>query len=399
MKIPFPRTTRWMADEHSTLPAPVLLLLALVAVGWGAWLFLGRVRVYAVAQSARVEVTSLAHAVQPPVAGVVSESNLSLGREVVQGDVLLVLDTTVERLQMGQEEAKMQGLRRAIEALQRQLQAEADATQAQVQAAQVAAQVARARGQVARTLSEEARREDQMVQELRTNALATGIEALKSASEVRRQQAEAAAASLEARRVAATGTIEMKDRIVRQLTVEHTLSTLQTDLDMSQATLLRWQNDIARRTIRAAVSGTVADLVPVSPGTSLTEGQKIAVIVPRSSYRVVARFAPAEAVGRVLPNQPATVRLDAFPWTEYGALSARVHQVAHEPQDGLVRVELELSPSEQSPIVLGHGLTGSVEIGLEQTAPWRLLLRAAGQVMATSNPPSPRPSSPSAHLP
>ena len=388
-----------MSDDHSPLPWPVLVLLVLVMGGWVGWFLTGRVKVQAVTTKARVEVDSLAHTVQPQVGGVVEENLLTLGRQVVRGDVLLRLEGKAERLQLELERVRLKGSQLELEVRQRELNAESEAMTAQRQVVGTATQVAQARGRVAQMMSEQASREDQMMQQLRGNALATGLEATRSASEARRQQAEALAATLEASRIAVSGQTELKDRSVQMVRLEHDISVLQTAVDLSTATIARLEFEIERRTLRAAVSGTVADLMPTPMGTTLEAGQKVAVIVPAGGSRIVARFTPSEAVGRVRPGQEAIVRLDAFPWTEYGVLVGRVEQVAYEPQDGLIRTELLLVKRSET-IPLGHGMTGSVEVEIEEVAPFRLLLRAAGQLAAPAVAPQPVSSSPpSAQLP
>lgn len=399
MKLPFTRTTRWMSDDHSPLPWPVLVLLVLMMGGWVGWFMLGRVKVQAVTTRARLEVDSLAHTVQPPVDGVVEENLLALGRQVVKGDVLLRLECKAEQLQLEQERVRLKGYRLELDVRQRELGAEGEALAAQRQVVGTATQVAQARGRVAQMMSEQASREDQMMQQLRGSALATGLEAARSASEARRQQAEALAATLEASRIASTGQTALKDRSVQLVRLEHDIAVLQTAVDLSTATIARLEFDIERRTLRAAVSGTVADLAPSPEGTTLEAGQKVAVIVPAGGSRIVARFTPAEAVGRVRPGQEALLRLDAFPWTEYGVLAGRVEQVAYEPQEGLIRTELTLVRRNEA-IPLGHGMTGSVEVEIEEVAPFRLLLRAAGQLAAPAVTTPPVSSSPpSAQLP
>ena len=69
--------------------------------------------------------------------------------------------------------------------------------------------------------------------------LATGLEATRSASEARRQQAEALAATLEASRIAVSGQTELKDRSVQLVRLEHDIAVLQTAVDLSTATIAR----------------------------------------------------------------------------------------------------------------------------------------------------------------
>ena len=84
---------------------------------------------------------------------------------------------------------------------------------------------------------------------------------------------------------------------------------------------------------------------------------------------------PAAAVGRIRPGQAARLRLEGFPWTQYGLLRATVSAVGNEADAGLVRVELAIEADPDSPIPVQHGLPGSVEIAVEKVSPAILVLR------------------------
>lgn len=99
----------------------------------------------------------------------------------------------------------------------------------------------------------------------------------------------------------------------------------------------------------------------------------------------VADFPPA-ALGRLRPGQPARLRLDSFPWTQYGTVPATVAGVAPEIRDGRLQVELTLQPLATSRIPLQPGLTGSAEVEVERVSPAVLVLRAAGQRIAAPEP-------------
>jgi membrane fusion protein (multidrug efflux system) len=86
------------------------------------------------------------------------------------------------------------------------------------------------------------------------------------------------------------------------------------------------------------------------------------------------------------------MRLDGFPWAEYGTIQARVSRVGTEIRDNLVRVEFTPELSSESHIIMQHGLPGSIEVSVEQVSPAVMILRAAGQLMSGSrqqlNPPA-----------
>ena len=84
------------------------------------------------------------------------------------------------------------------------------------------------------------------------------------------------------------------------------------------------------------------------------------------------------------PGQPARLRLDGFPWAQYGSLAATVTSVATEARDGVIRVELQLPPETPTAIPLQHGLPGTVEVEVERISPATLVLRAVGTRLGVS---------------
>lgn len=104
--------------------------------------------------------------------------------------------------------------------------------------------------------------------------------------------------------------------------------------------------------------------------------------VPNGHFFAAAEFPTAAALGKIRPGQPATLRFDAFPWTQYGTIPATVSRVDTQSRNGTLRVELALSPAPSSSIPLQQGLPGSVEIELERVSPAALLLRSAGALAA-----------------
>ena len=155
---------------------------------------------------------------------------------------------------------------------------------------------------------------------------------------------------------------------------------------------LDWE--IARRVLRAPVGGVVADISALPPGSGVAVNQVVATVVPQAKMQWVAHFSPREAVGRIRPGQRARIRLDAFPWTAYGAVPAVVVRAGSAPREQRVRVELDLLP-EGTNVPLVHGMTGVADIEVEEMSPLRLLLRLSGQVVQDASA-RPEPSAPGA---
>jgi membrane fusion protein (multidrug efflux system) len=139
--------------------------------------------------------------------------------------------------------------------------------------------------------------------------------------------------------------------------------------------------EVERRRIRAPIDGRLGECAILPPGSHITEGERLGVILPSGAVEIVAEYSPSAAMGKIHPGQQASMRLDGFPWAQYGALSAQVSRVAGETRDGKIRVELTVKSTPGSRIELQHGAPGTVEIAIERTSPAALLLRSAGALV------------------
>jgi membrane fusion protein (multidrug efflux system) len=169
--------------------------------------------------------------------------------------------------------------------------------------------------------------------------------------------------------------------------LERQAAALRAQAGTSTATVERLQHQGELRRILAPVAGTLAEVATLRVGRVLQSGDTVATIVPSGTLRIVASFVPAEALGRVRPGQAARLRLDGFPFTQYGSVRALVSNVGSEVRDGRVRVELALTASDTA-VPLPHGLPGMVEVEVEEISPAALVLRAAGRRVSKPLPPS-----------
>lgn len=96
-----------------------------------------------------------------------------------------------------------------------------------------------------------------------------------------------------------------------------------------------------------------------------------------SPEKLAAEFSPA-ALAHLRVGQAAQVRLDAFPWTQYGALAATLENIG-PIRDGRVQVEFALRPAPDASIPLQAALRGRVEGEAGRVSPFALIMRAAGQ--------------------
>ncbi len=348
----------------------------LLLAGWISWLVAARVDVYRVSADARIEVTPAPTQVAASTTGRVVHVDLSVGARVEAGHPLVVLDTTSEVASLERARAKLEALAPELasidreveselllegrgdagdreterEVLARQRGAEAELLRAQDETIRVRALVesgALPAAELSRATTDEAKRRstyDAITHESKARASDRGQRAAARAS--RREQLERQRLELVGEQSEIAGEIE-------------------------RLTLV-----IERSTIRAPFAGMLGAVAPVRPGGVLSVGDVVATVVPDGTLQVAARY-PAASIGRIVPGQRAQIRLDAFPWTSYGAVPARVERVGSELQDGFIRVELSLT-AETGGIALAHGMTGQVEIQVEQTSPVDLLARTLG---------------------
>lgn len=367
-------------DRPRALVAIAVGLVVLTG-GWLAWMVLARTTLYVVSASGRVEASSNPIPVQAPVAGVVVAANLTLGRSVAQGDVLFALDAQSFELQRRELEARLVGDRSKLASLVEQVAAEERAREAQSVDVNRGVEAARARSAVAKAAHAGKRSEDEVVGRLAEQALASKLDKLRSASEVEQTSAQAAASAAEVKLQASSGTTALRDRDARIASLRHQQTALEAEVLVDEAKVAELVYEVERRTVRAAVAGTLADVVPLAAGATLDPGSKVATIVPAGSLRIVARFAPDDAVGLVTTGQRAEMRVASRPWTQFGTLHARVLSAGSEPRDGTVRVELEVV--EENPrIPLANGITGDVEVAVAEVSPLEFLFRQAGQKLA-----------------
>jgi membrane fusion protein (multidrug efflux system) len=377
MAVAFSHTLRALDNDGSRRRLGPLVVTGLI-VAWSAWFAFGRVAVYEVSEKSRLEVRSGAHAVAAPIDGRVVQSYLTLGRWVEKDDVLLALDAEAEQRQLAERRARRDALAARLAAQKGEFEAEQAALRAQQVARDVAVREARARLAEAEAWAEFAERQAATSTRLRQTRAVSEVEVLRDLAEVKARRAAVQA-------LAQTASLQDKDRLVQEAASRTRLAKLgreatelRGELRVEEAAIARLEHEIALRTIRAPVAGRIGEVAEFHVGSVVRATDKLGSVVPAGEARAVAFF-PAATVGRVRPGQPARLRLEGFPWTQYGTVAATVTDVGNEPSGGLVRVELTLAADPERTIPVEHGMPGWAEVEVERVAPAVLVLRAAGQ--------------------
>jgi len=154
------------------------------------------------------------------------------------------------------------------------------------------------------------------------------------------------------------------------------------ELAAQQAQVAQLRYEVEARMIRAPADGVIGSIMSVRLGEAIRTGASLATIVPEGDLHIVAAFDPAKGLGRLSVGQPARLRLDGFAWTQYGDFQARVVRVAGESSGDALRVELTTARWANRGLPLRHGMTGQVEVAIEEVSPAILVLRAIGQMLA-----------------
>jgi membrane fusion protein (multidrug efflux system) len=351
--------------------------------GWLAWAATARVKQYEVSDTARLEVAGAAYPVQANVSGRLVVSHLVLGKAVKAGDVLVELDSNAERLALDEEQAHLSSLARETGALRSQMGAEEQGRSSEQTVLTFSKNAARAQYQQAEAQALLAGQEAARAARLRADGLISQAEEERASADASSKLAAADSMKASIARLQPELQVRDRDRDVRLKQLFVDITKLDAETSVASVNCQRLEFELQKRKIRAPISGILSECAPVRSGTHISEGQQLGIILPDRQLQMVAEFEPASAFGKIRPGQNAIVRMEGFPWAQFGTLKARVARVAGEIRDSKVRVELAVDRAPQLRIPLQHGMPGSVEIEVGEASPAVLLLRSAGRVIGS----------------
>ena len=363
-------------------PLLALVLAAALLGAWAAWFFGSSLTLYEVSDRARLEVTSQVHPVQAPLAGRVVKSYLQLGRQVKPGDLLLELDALPQRFQLKEAEVRAVTLKAQLTSINKVLAAEQRALKVAQGAARTAIEEALARHREGTVFATYRKEKAKRLTRLHAGGHMAEADFLRAQADARKELASVDTLRIAVNRLKGSKQIQASDRQARIQRLASDAVTIQGQVTTTAASIARLRHEIQRRQIHTPVAGRIGDLAVLRVGSYVLEGGKICSVVPPGKLRVVGYFHPQKSMGRLRTGQRARLRLHGFPWLQYGSVPVEVTQVASEPRDSWLRVELAVRARARSRIPLQHGLPGSVEVLVERVTPATLVLRTAGKVIS-----------------
>jgi hemolysin D len=135
--------------------------------------------------------------------------------------------------------------------------------------------------------------------------------------------------------------------------------------------LVKTESRGRQMTLTAPVDGTVQQLAVRTVGGVVTPAQALMVIVPKDDALEVEAFLENKDIGFVNDGQIAEVKIETFPFTKYGTISASLTHVSHDAindeKKGLIysaraRLQRATMQVEGKTVNLSPGMAVSVEI-------------------------------------
>ncbi len=378
----FSRTLRALRTDGLTGWSLRALVATLLLSVWAAWFFWGRITVWAVSDSARAEVRNEVVQVDSPVEGQVVVVHIARGQEVAVGDLLVELETFREEGQRDSLIADLEGRRTSQTELSSRIRQEENSLGIWLRASRAGVEETRSRVTQAEAAAEAARQKEGRTRRLHGENLVPDEELEEAVSELKQRDAELDSAGLAAERAERELESSRADRQTKIDELRGQLSVADSAIRSLQARIDSLEQEVGQRQIRASIDGTLARVANLTPGSVVELGDELARIVPSGAVRAVAHYRAADAVGRIEPGQPARMRLDGFPSTQFGTVAVTVALVDNEPtEEGLIRVDLDVAPDPATAIDVQHGMVGTIEVEVDRLSPASMLMRAVGKLL------------------
>lgn len=111
---------------------------------------------------------------------------------------------------------------------------------------------------------------------------------------------------------------------------EQKMAEAQRQADDLAQKLAKAQLKSGRLALTTPIDGYVMSLSATTIGQVVSSAEEIARVIPEDTRLEIEAYLPNQDIGFVHKGQNAVVKVDAFPFTRYGVINARVVRVAHD---------------------------------------------------------------------
>ncbi len=164
---------------------------------------------------------------------------------------------------------------------------------------------------------------------------------------------------------------------IEKLKIEH-----ETRLNMLQHETLEAYKRLAvaislweeKYTIRSPISGRVSFVNFWSSNQNVKVGEVILVVVPDKEFDIIGKMSiPPKNSGKIREGQKVFIRLNNYPYEEFGSLLGKVNSISLAPIDNVYLVEAHFSEKQFTTtygrkIIFQDGLSGTAEIILQESS-------------------------------
>ncbi|MDD2412684.1 MAG: HlyD family efflux transporter periplasmic adaptor subunit [Bacteroidales bacterium] len=142
------------------------------------------------------------------------------------------------------------------------------------------------------------------------------------------------------------------------------LLSLQTAIDNLQNQINAWTKMYVLST---PISGKVAFIKFWSKNQNVQMGNEVFSVVPIAESKIVGKIKlPIKGSGKVKEGQQVNIKLDNYPYLEYGIIIGKINSVSLMPSDDNYSVEVEfpngLTTNYKKKLAFGQNMQGSAEI-------------------------------------
>ncbi len=123
---------------------------------------------------------------------------------------------------------------------------------------------------------------------------------------------------------------------IELLEEKDSLQKIEADILQVKAKAKELEFELNRAKLVSPTNGTVFNLIPSNKGYYASSGETLLLIVPEGDLEAKI-FLSNEDVGFVRPNMNAEIRVDAFPFTQFGSIKGALRSIGQEslPPDQL----------------------------------------------------------------